>query len=166
MFVSPLKRALAVVVLSLVAVAGVAVAGPPWIAIEYPVNPHDPLTRDAFMTVRTYHHGDQVGHELIGTAEGLVDGQRRSMRLDIRRLPQAGAYAVRWRKPADGNWVLVVSSRQEGKHLATAVVTVDNSGRVARVSVPSRPVEGGRWQVPRSVAAAEVNAILRGGSAL
>ncbi|MGK2935179.1 MAG: hypothetical protein ACSLFE_08055 [Gemmatimonadaceae bacterium] len=165
MSVSPIKRALAVVVVSLIA-AGVAIAGPPWIAIEYPVNPHDPLTRDAFMTVRTYHHGDQVGHELVGTAEGLVDGQRRSMRLDIRRLPQTGAYTVRWRKPADGNWVLVVSSRQEGKHMATAVVTVDDSGRVARVSVPSRPVEGGRWQVPRAVAAAEVNAILRGGSAL
>lgn len=165
MFVSPLKRALTVVVLSLIA-AGVAVAGPPWIAVEYPVNPHDPATRDAFMTVRTYHHGDQVGHELIGTAEGLVNGQRRSARLDIRRLPQAGAYAVRWQKPADGTWVLVVSSRHEGKHMATAVVTVDNAGRVARVSVPSRPVEGGRWQVPRAVAAAEVNAILRGGSAL
>lgn len=161
MFVSPLKRAVAVAVLSLVA-AGVAVAGPPWIAIEYPVNPHDPATRDAFMTVRTYHHGDLVGHELTGTAEGLVNGQRRSMRLDIRRLPQTGAYAVRWQKPADGTWVLVVSSRQEGKHMATAVVTVDNTGRVARVSVPSRPIEGGRWQVPRDVAAAEVNSILRG----
>ena len=165
MKVSLTKRALVVAILSLSA-AGVALAGPPWIAIEYPVNPHDPLTRDAFMTVRTYHHGDQVGHELIGTAEGLVNGERRSMRLDIRRLPQTGAHAVRWRKPADGNWVLVVSSRQEGRHMATAVVTVDNSGRVARVSVPSRPIEGGRWQVPRAVAAAEVNAILRGGPAL
>ena len=165
MFVSPLKRALAVIAVSLVA-AGVAVAGPPWIAIEYPVNPHDPATRDAFMTVRTYHHGDQVGHQLTGTAEGLVNGERRSIRLDIRRLPQAGAYAVRWRKPADGTWVLVVSSSQEGRHMATAVVTVDNAGRVARVSVPSRPVEGGRWQVPRAVAAAEINALLRGGAAL
>jgi hypothetical protein len=165
MFVSPLKRAFLVVAVSLVA-AGVAVAGPPWIAMEYPVNPHDPLTRDAFMTVRTYHHGDLVGYELVGTAEGLVDGQRRSMRLDIRRLPQPGAYTVRWSKPTGGNWVLVVSSRHEGKHMATAVVTVDNSGRVARVSVPSRAIEGGRWQVPRAVAAAEVNAILRGGSAL
>lgn len=161
MFVALSKRALAVVVLSLAA-AGIAIAGPPWIAIEYPVNPHDPATRDAFMTVRTYHHGDLVGHELTGTAEGLVNGQRRSMRLDIRRLPQTGAYAVRWQKPAQGSWVLVVSSRQEGKHMATAVVTVDNAGRVARVTVPSRSMEGGRWQVPRAVAAAEVNAILRG----
>ena len=161
MFASPIKRALALVTVSLVA-AGVAVAGPPWIAIEYPVNPHDPATRDAFMTVRTYHHGDLVGYELVGTAEGLVNGQRRSARLDIRRLPQTGAYAVRWRKPADGTWVLVVSSKREGTHMATAVVTVDNTGRVARVSVPSRPIEGGRWQVPREVAAAEVTAILRG----
>jgi hypothetical protein len=165
MFVSPLKRALAIVAVSLVA-AGVAFAGPPWIAIEYPVNPHDPTTRGAFMTVRTYHHGELTGYELTGTAEGLVNGQRRSMRLDIRRLPQAGAYAVRWQKPAQGTWVLVVSSRREGEHMATAVVTVDTSGRVARVSVPAKPVEGGRWQVPRSVAAAEVNAILRGGSTL
>ena len=161
MFASPIKRALALVTVSLVA-AGVAVAGPPWIAIEYPVNPHDPATRDAFMTVRTYHHGDLVGYELTGTAEGLVNGQRRSARLDIRRLPQTGSYAVRWRKPADGTWVLVVSSTREGNHMATAVVTVDNTGRVARVSVPSRSIEGGKWQVPRAVAAAEVNAILRG----
>ncbi|MGI8618031.1 MAG: hypothetical protein ACR2L6_02940 [Gemmatimonadaceae bacterium] len=165
MFVSPLKRALAVVALSLVT-AAVAVAGPPWIAIEYPVNPHDPATRDAFMTVRTYHHGDLVGYELTGTAEGLVNGQRRSMQLDIRRLPQAGMYAVRWQKPAQGTWVLVVSSRREGTHMATAVVTVDSEGRVARVSVPSRPIEGGRWQVPRAVAAAEVNALLRGATTL
>lgn len=162
---SPRSRTLAVAALSLI-VAGVAVAGPPWIAVEYPVNPHDPATRDAFMTVRTYHHGDLVGYELTGTAEGLVNGQRRSAQLDIRRLPQAGSYAVRWSKPAQGTWVLVVSSRRDGEHMATAVVTVDNSGRVARVSVPSRAIEGGRWQVPRAVAASEVNAMLRGGSAL
>lgn len=162
---SPLGRTLAVVALSLVA-AEVAVAGPPWIAIEYPVNPQDPATRDAFMTVRTYHHGDLVGYELTGTAEGLVNGQRRSTRLDIRRLSQSGSYAVRWSKPAQGNWVLVVSSKRDGEHMATAVVTVDNSGRVARVSVPSRPIEGGRWQVPRAVAASEVTALLRGAATL
>ena len=161
MLVSPLKRALAVVVVSLIA-AGVALAGPPWIAIESPVNPHDPATRDAFMTVRTYHHGDLLAFDVNGTAEGLVNGQRRSTRLDIRRLAQPGTYAVRWQKPAQGSWVLVVSSMRDGQHMATAVVTVDSSGRVARVSVPSRPIEGGRWQVPRAVAAAEVNAILRG----
>jgi hypothetical protein len=149
-----------VTALSLIA-AATALAGPPWIAIEYPVNPHDPNTRGAFLTVRTYHHGDLLAFDLSGTAEGLVDGKRQSMKLDIRRLPQAGIYAVRWQKPAKGKWALVISSSREGQHMATALVDVDASGRVAMVSVPSNPIEGGRWQAPRKVAASEIEALLR-----
>jgi hypothetical protein len=149
-----------VAALSLVAVA-TALAGPPWIAIEYPVNPHDPNTRDAFLTVRTYHHGDLMAFDISGTAEGLVDGKRQSVRLDIRRLPQTGMYAVRWHKPAKGKWALLISTSLEGKHMASALVDVDASGRVAMVTVPSNPIEGGRWQSPRKVAASEVDALLR-----
>jgi hypothetical protein len=156
---SILRRALYVSAASLL-LAGAAAAGPPWISIEYPANPHDPIARGAFMTVRTYHHGDLIGYELSGTAEGLVNGQRRSMRLDIRRMSQPGTYAVHWRKPAQGNWVLVVSSGRDGTTAATALVTVGNSGRVANVEVPSRAVEGGRWQAPRAVSTAEVDALL------
>ncbi len=90
------KRQLALVTTLVFSVAGVAFSGPPWIAVEYPVNPHDPNTRGAFMTVRTYHHGDLTGYEITGTAEGLVNGRRQSAKLDIRRLPQAGSYVVRW----------------------------------------------------------------------
>ena len=143
--------------------AGVALSGPPWIAIEYPVNPHDPNTRGAFMTVRTYHHGDLMSYEISGTAEGLVNGKRQSSRLDIRRLPQAGAYVVRWQKPAAGSWALVISTSREGSHMASALVDIDARGRVASVTVPSNPIEGGRWQVPRRIASAEIEAALRGG---
>lgn len=66
---SPYRRIALAGILS-VAFATVALSGPPWIAIEYPVNPHDPNTRGAFMTVRTYHHGDLTGFEISGTAEG------------------------------------------------------------------------------------------------
>ncbi len=160
MFRSPLRRLGLVAGLSL-AVSGIAFSGPPWIAIEYPVNPHDPATRGAFMTVRTYHHGDLVGYELTGTAEGLVNGRRQSSKLNIQRLARTGVYAVRWQKPAEGTWVLMVSSSRDGNHAASAMVSIDNRGRVASVTVPSDPIEGGRWQVPRKVAAAEVDALLR-----
>lgn len=142
-------------------VSAVALSGPPWIAIEYPVNPHDPNTRGAFMTIRTYHHGSLVGYEIGGTAEGLVNGRRQSARLDIRRLPQAGMYVVRWQKPAAGKWALVISTSRDGAHMASAVVDVNSRGEVAGVTVPSNPIEGGRWQVPRRVAATEVEALLR-----
>jgi len=157
---SPLRRIALAGILTAV-VAGVALSGPPWIAIEYPVNPHDPNTRGAFMTVRTYHHGDLMGFDISGTAEGLVNGKRQSSKLDIRRLPQAGTYAVRWQKPAAGSWVLVVSTTRDGSHMASALVDIDGRGRVASVTVPSNPIEGGRWQAPRRVAASEIETLLR-----
>ena len=147
-------------VLSAVAVT-TAIAGPPWIAIEYPVNPHDPNTRGAFCTVRTYHHGDLTSFDVTGTAEGMVNGKRQSVRLDIRRLPQAGTYAVRWQKPAQGKWALVISTARDGHYMASALVDVDARGQVASVKVPSDPIEGGRWQVPRKIASAEVEALLK-----
>lgn len=160
-----LRRTMVTTALLLVG-AGVAVAGPPWISIEYPANPHDPISRGAFLTVRTYHHGDLVGYELTGTAEGLVNGRRQSARLDIRRMSQPGTYAVRWQKPAEGTWALVISSARDGAHAATAVVSVDNAGRVASVNVPSRTTEDGRWRVPRAITAGEVNALLRQGASV
>ena len=152
---------LLLVTLASFVVAGLAAAGPPWIAIEYPANPHDPNTRGAFLTVRTYHHGDLMSYEIAGTAEGLVNGKRQSVKLDIRRLPQAGTYAVRWEKPADGSWALVISTTRDGAAMASALIDIDARGRVASVTVPSNPIEGGRWLVPRRVASAELEAILR-----
>jgi hypothetical protein len=153
------------VVLSLL-IATAAIAGPPWIAIEYPANPHDPGTRGALLTVRTYHHGELVSYELTGTAEGLVNGKRQSNPLDIRRLSSPGMYAVRWQKPAQGTWALVISSKREGQHAATALVSIDGAGRVAGVSGPSDPIEGGRWQVPRKVGMNEIDAMLRGSAGI
>lgn len=150
----------ALVTIASIVVAGIAAAGPPWIAVEYPANPHDPNTRGAFLTVRTYHHGDLMSYDISGTAEGLVKGKRESVRLDIRRLPQAGMYAVRWQKPAEGSWALVISTSSEGHFMASVLVDVDARGRVGSVTVPSNTIENGRWLVPRRVAATEVDALL------
>jgi hypothetical protein len=160
MAAASLRRFAFVSILSVV-FAGVGLAGPPWIAIEYPANPFDPGTRGAFLTVRTYHHGDLTAFDIRGTAEGLVNGKRQSTPLDIVRLPQTGMYAVRWHKPAKGSWALLISTTQGGKHMASALVSVDAAGRVAGVSVPANPIEGGRWVVPREVAPAEVDALLK-----
>ncbi len=161
---SPLRQLALVSVLTMV-VSAVAIAGPPWIAIEYPVNPHDAGTRGALLTVRTYHHGELMSYDVTGTAEGIIDGRRQSMPLDIRRLTQTGMYAVRWQKPAQGTWVLVITSKQNGSHAATALVTINAQGQVAEVSVPSDLIENGRWRVPRKVAAAEVDAMLKANAA-
>lgn len=163
MISSPL-RTLAFLAAFTVAVSVPAVAGPPWIAIEYPANPHDPGTRGALLTVRTYHHGEFMSYDVSGTAEGIVNGKRQSMPLDIRRLTQTGMYAVRFQKPSQGSWVLVINATRSGSFVATALVTIDAQGGVASVSVPSDTRENGRWVVPRKVAATEVDGILKANS--
>ena len=138
-----------------------ASAGPPWIAIEYPANPFDRTSRDAFLTVRTYHHDNLMARTVTGTAEGVVNGKRQSMALDIRPGSQAGMYAVRWQRPAAGRWVLVISSGTAGVAEATAIVEISATGGVAGVTVPTRAVGGG-WISPRAVAAAEIDGLLQG----
>src|SRR5450759_4395416 len=140
-----------------------ALAGPPWIAIEYPPNPYDAASRGAFLTVRTYHHGEIQSKTVTGTAEGVVEGKRQSMPLDIRPGSQPGMYVVRWQRPAVGKWVLVINSGMQGVTDATAVVEISPTGTVASVTVPTRAISDG-WISPRPVAAAEIDALLQGRS--
>ena len=138
-----------------------ALAGPPWIAIEYPANPFDRASRDGFLTVRTYHHGDPLARTVTGTAEGVVNGKRETMRLDIRPGSHAGTYVVRWQRPASGRWVLVINTGEKGKVDASAVVEISPTGGIAGVTVPTRHVGDG-WIGPRAVAAAEIDGLLQG----
>jgi hypothetical protein len=156
-----LLHSLALAALVMVAASTPALAGPPWISIEYPANPFDATSRGAFLTVRTYHHRDFQSKTVTGTAEGVVDGKRQSMRLDIRPGSQPGMYVVRWQRPAAGRWVLVINSGTAGISEATAIVEISPSGGVAGVTVPTRAIGGG-WISPRAVAASEIDAFLQG----
>ena len=156
-----LLRSFALVTALTLSAFSTALAGPPWIAIEYPANPFDQSSRGAFLTVRTYHHGDLMAKTVTGTAEGVVNGKRQSVRLDIRPGSQAGMYVVRWERPADGRWVLVINSGSQGVIDATAVVEISPTGTVASVTVPTRAIANG-WISPRPVASAEIDALLQG----
>ena len=156
-----LLRSFALAVVLTLAASTTASAGPPWISIEYPANPFDATSRGAFLTVRTYHHREFQSKTVTGTAEGVVDGKRQSMRLDIRPGSQPGMYVVRWQRPAAGRWVLVINSGSGGVTEATAVVEISPSGDVAGVTVPTRVIGGG-WVSPRAVAASEIDALLQG----
>jgi len=153
---------LALVAVPAVAAATPAFAGPPWIAIEYPVNPFNPEHKDALLLVHVYHHAEIAYYPLTGTAEGLVDGQRRTEQLAFVSTSTPGVYALRFKQPADGKWVLVISIGK-GKEMgeATAVVSLGRDGQVSAVKVPSR--REGRYVVPVSVSASEIDALLREG---
>ena len=130
--------------------------GPPWISIEVPPNPHDRETRDAFLVVHTYHHGRDAAFEVKGKAEGLVNGERRSLELELRRTARPGVYALDKQWPGEGAWVLVISTAGSGE--ASALVELGMDGSVASVTVPT--YRQGQWTIPRAVTAQEIAAAL------
>lgn len=156
-----MRRALCVLVLVL-GLAVPALAGPPWISIELPANPHDPATRGALFVVHAYHHGAGVQYPVTGTAEGLVGGERRSIPLTITVTDRAGIYAVARPHLDEGRWVLVIRLDTGNGNGATALVSLDGETQVAGVSVPSRADREG-WTIPREVSAEEIDTMLRQG---
>jgi hypothetical protein len=131
-----------------------AVRWPPWLSIESPVNPVNPDTRGAVLLVHaSAREGAPAVRELSATAEGLVNGSRRSMpvRLDVTR--EAGVFALRKQWPADGTWLLAITF-----HRTTALVALDHDGNVASVRVPTEEQNGNA--IPRAVPAREIDSTL------
>src|SRR5882672_5817808 len=103
-----------------------ALAGPPWISIESPPNPFNSETRGALLVVRVYHHGEAAFYPVSGTAEGLQNGKRQSMKLEFGSTSTPGMYSLKFSRPSAGAWLLMIHVGEPGEHgQATAVVSLD-----------------------------------------
>jgi hypothetical protein len=151
------RRAAGLAAALLLTLVTTALAGPPWLSIELPANPYDRLTRGAIALVRTYHHGVPMQIQARGTAEGLVDGERVSLPLDLVATTATGVYALRGEIPENGSWVLVLRAGDED-YPVTAIVDLGPDGTVRAVDVPIR---GENPPVPREVTGPEIDARLR-----
>jgi hypothetical protein len=133
--------------------------GPPWISIEYPANPFDATTRGAFLVVHAFHHGTPTGFPISGTAEGIVGGERKTVKLAFTTTSRAGVYALAKQWPNEGTWTLLVTAAQGPEDRVSAIVELGQTGEVASVRVPTRQQD--RWTVPAPVQMAEVERSLR-----
>ena len=136
-----------------------AVAGPPWISIEHPVNPYDQTTKHAFLVVHAFHHGTPTAFPVSGTAEGIVDGQRKSIPLKFDATSRTGAFALTKQWPASGIWTLAIAVAQGPEDRVWALVELAPTGEVASVRVPTREQDG--HVLPAPVAMNEIDAALR-----
>ena len=134
-------------------------AGPPWISIELPANPYDASTRGAYLLVHSFHHGTAMGYIVTGTAEGIVNGERRSLKLEFAETSRTGVYALARSWPEQGTWTLVIKANQGPDDAATAVVDLGPDGVVVAIRVPT--MQRGRWTVPAPVAMSDIDAGLR-----
>ncbi len=137
-------------------------AGPPWISIEYPVNPYDSQARGAVLLVHAFHHGTEVDDTPVtGTAEGLVNGQRKSVRLEFTRTSRPAVFALRNQWGTAGEWTLVISvasSHQPQAEAAQALVRLSGD-RILSVDVPTRQANG--YALPRPITSEEIEASLK-----
>jgi hypothetical protein len=83
-----------------------AIAGGFWISIQNPSTVTDAIAKNALVLVRAdgCHNPAEAG--ITGTAEGRVNGIRRSIPLKLAPISQPGTYAVTPQWPAEGVWVL------------------------------------------------------------
>ena len=128
---------------------------PPWVSIESPVNPYDPAARGALLLVHAaFRESQSQLSDVTGTAEGLVDGARRSVTLRFDNTDRPNVYALRPQWPAEGRWVLRINLRS-----TTALVTIDQPGHVGSVQVPTQR-NGVGDVVPRAVTARDIDSLL------
>ncbi len=152
-------RSLALAALTSALCASPLLAGPPWISIELPANPYDQSTRGAFLLVHAFHHGTAVGYIVTGTAEGIVNGERQSVKLEFSETRREGVHALKRTWPTDGTWTLVIKANQGPDDAATAVVDLGADGEVMAIRVPTMQRNG--WTVPAPVSLGDVDAALR-----
>lgn len=136
-----------------------ALAGPPWISIEYPANPLDPATRGALMVIRTYHHGTAMSFPVTVVAEGLLDGERRTIELRVVPTSQPGVWAVRGELPEGGSWVVSATMSQDGHAVGSALVALGPGRDLMGVQVPHDVREG--FSIPRPATRAEIESLIR-----
>ena len=141
--------------------ASSVIPGPPWISIEHPVNPYDATTRDAFLLVHAFHHGTPQNFPVSGTAEGMINGERKTVNLEFTRTSRSGVFALRRQWETKGEWTLVISAAQGPNDKVSAVVELGRGGdAVAAVNVPTR-VQGAH-RLPAAVSMSDVESGLRG----
>ena len=156
----PRFRSLSLAAAALLALPSLAFAGPPWVSIELPANPLDRTTRGAYLLVHSFHHERIISMAIAGRAEGMVNGQRRTIPLKFRETSRGAVFALDQMWPKEGTWMLVITAgATEGKGGATALVGIGADGEVRSIKVPSR--KDGEYLIPVEPTAQEIERSLQ-----
>ncbi len=87
-------------------VGGLALATGFTFAIGNPVASQDFRFKSAAFALRTEGCADPAKAQITGTAEGILNGARRSVVLKVTPASKPGVYAVEQQWPAEGQWVV------------------------------------------------------------
>lgn len=89
-------------------------------------------TKNVVVMARPLACDDDASVQMTGTAEGLVNGRRQSLRLELMSMPTPGVFAVR-KQWSDGTWIVnLVATCPGRKATAGALVALDQKSALLR----------------------------------
>jgi len=112
----------------LLAIASPALAGGFQLSVETPTGSTDPQLKDVVLIARTYGCHQPADAKLSASAEGFVDGNRKSLPLELRSIG-SGVYAIKQQWPSEGKWVLALTGAYNGM-TSSVLVELGPNGRV------------------------------------
>jgi hypothetical protein len=101
----------------------------------------DPAAKGAIAVARAVGCGEPSKVIVTATAEGLVNGERKSIPLEAVALSTPGSYAFKGNVPAEGYWVLsAAGSYKDLNSGAVAPISANRFNRTLAKYMPRHPV--------------------------
>lgn len=97
----------------LLAIASPALAGGFQLSVETPRGSTDAQLNGVVLIARTYGCHQPADAKLSASAEGFIDGNRKSLPLELRSIG-SGVYAIKQQWPSEGTWVLALTGAYNG----------------------------------------------------
>ena len=145
----------------LLASASTATAGGFYLSVETPGSSAEPQLKDVVLIARVTGCHQPADAKLSATAEGLVNGTRKSVPLELRSIG-SGVYGIKPQWPSEGTWVLALTGAYNGM-TTSALVELGPNGKV----LPGTRLEEGSMKgihargARRAWIAADIDAALK-----
>lgn len=97
----------------LLAISLSALAGGFQLSVATPSSTSDAQMKDVVLVARTFGCHQPADAKLSATAEGLVNGARKSVALELRSIG-SGVYAIKQQWPSEGTWVVALTGAYNG----------------------------------------------------
>jgi hypothetical protein len=135
--------------------ASVTFAGGFQLEIQAPTS-NDGEMKGAVLLIRTYGCHQPWDADVSATAEGVVNGKRQSVKVELTRTSQ-GVYAIKQQWPSKGAWVVAITGQYNGI-TSSALVEMGPNGTV-RITKENRVSSR---IVQRKITTEEVESALKG----
>ena len=99
--------------------AGYLMAGGFWLQVGNPEASAEARKINAVATFKAAGCSDPAKAQVTATAVGVVNGQRKSIPVEVTKLSEPGMFAITQQWPKEGKWVIQMEARSEGRVTST-----------------------------------------------